>query len=69
MLRSPTLTLPPMFILGSLPLVSFQIARVKGFVAMPLLSFDIFELDNSRPRRPVQCLLCLSANQIQPSSI
>jgi len=57
-----------MLILGSLPLVSFQIGRVKRFMGIPL-SFDIFELDNSRPRRPIQCLLCLSANQVQPSSI
>jgi hypothetical protein len=48
--------------------MSFQIARVKCFVRMPL-SFDILELDDSRPRRPVQCLLGLSTNQVQPSSV
>jgi hypothetical protein len=33
------------------------------------LSFDILELDHPRPRRPVQCLLCLSPNQVQPSRV
>jgi hypothetical protein len=57
-----------MFILRSLPLVSFQIGRVKCFMGMPL-SFDVLELDHPRPRRPVQRLLGLSPNQVQPSCV
>lgn len=41
------------------------IKRLSGVA----LSFHVLELDDPGPRRPIQSLLCLSANQIKSSSI